>query len=95
MIDVHLHLFSRIYFEALAAQSPLPGSVPERLDRLAAASGIEIPGPDLAAHVRRWLSEMDRHGVESGRLQQRPRGSPRGGRGGEACRRADSCLWRS
>lgn len=64
LFDAHLHLFSRRYFEVLAAQSPLPGSVEERLAALARALSLEIPGPDLAAHVGRWLAELDRHGVE-------------------------------
>ena len=34
IIDFHLHLFSRTYFETLAALSPLPGSVEERLAEL-------------------------------------------------------------
>jgi uncharacterized protein len=64
IFDAHLHLFSRPYFEALARVSPLPGSVEERLATVAARAGIEIPGPDLGAHVRRWLASFDRHGVE-------------------------------
>jgi predicted TIM-barrel fold metal-dependent hydrolase len=64
LFDAHLHLFSRRYFEAVAAASPLPGTVAERIDRLAKTMAIEVPGPDLGAHVRRWLADLDRHGVE-------------------------------
>ncbi len=64
ILDAHLHLFSRPYFEALARISPLPGTVEERLAALAKKAGLEIPGPDLGAHVRRWLADLDRHGVE-------------------------------
>lgn len=64
VIDFHLHFFSRPYFEALAAQSPQPGSVDEKLEGVAQKTGIEIPGPDLAAHVARWIAELDRHDVE-------------------------------
>lgn len=63
-IDAHLHFFSRPFFQALAAQSPQPGTPEERLARLSAATGIELPGEDTAAHTRRWLAEADRHGVE-------------------------------
>jgi hypothetical protein len=63
IFDAHLHLFSRRYFEAVATASPLPGTVGERMDRLARTMGIEVPGPDLAAHVGRWLADLDRHGV--------------------------------
>lgn len=63
-IDFHLHLFSRVYFEALAGLSPQPGSVEERLARVCAKTGIELPAGDLDAHVRRWLDSMDAHGVE-------------------------------
>ncbi|MEO6711625.1 MAG: amidohydrolase family protein [Planctomycetota bacterium] len=64
IIDFHLHLFSRTYFEALAALSPLPGSVEERLAELERRVGIEIPPRELANHVQRWLASMDAHGVE-------------------------------
>lgn len=64
LVDFHLHLFSRPYFEALAAQSPLPGTVAEKLEAAAAKAKLELPSPDLAAHVARWTSELDRHGVD-------------------------------
>jgi predicted TIM-barrel fold metal-dependent hydrolase len=63
IIDFHLHFFSRPFFEALAAQSPHPGSVEERLARVAQKTGIELPPADLAAHTRRWTAELARHGV--------------------------------
>jgi len=64
VIDFHSHWFSRTFFETLAAQSPLPGSVEEKLAFVSSKTGIEIPDPDPAVHGRRWLAEMDRHGVE-------------------------------
>lgn len=64
LIDAHSHLFSRVYFETLAAQSPLPGSVPERLDDLARRSGVEIPPADLDAHLARWIADLDRAQVD-------------------------------
>ncbi len=63
VFDAHLHLFSRRYYEAMAAQSPLPGGVEERLGALSRALGIEIPDARLEGHVARWLGELDRHGV--------------------------------
>lgn len=64
LVDFHLHLFSRVYFETLAALSPQPGSVPERLAEVERRLSIQIPPPDLRAHVERWLAEFDLHGVE-------------------------------
>jgi predicted TIM-barrel fold metal-dependent hydrolase len=64
VIDFHLHLFARPFFDALAAQSPQPGSVEEKLARASAKAGFELPTPDLAAHVARWSAEFERHQVE-------------------------------
>jgi predicted TIM-barrel fold metal-dependent hydrolase len=64
VIDFHTHLFSRPFFEGLAQLSPLPGTVEERLRAVAARAHIELPSADLAAHVARWLGELERHGVE-------------------------------
>lgn len=61
--DAHTHFFSRPFFEALAEQSPQPGGVDEKLDAVAAKTGLEIPDADVEAHTRRWLAEMDRHEV--------------------------------
>lgn len=63
LVDFHLHLFSRPYFEALAALSPLPGTPEERLAQAVAKAKIELPPSELAAHVARWLAEFERHGV--------------------------------
>jgi hypothetical protein len=64
VIDFHMHLFSRPYFDAIAALSPQPGSADEKLARASAQAGIELPSADLAAHVARWIAEFDRQGVE-------------------------------
>lgn len=64
IVDFHLHFFSRVFFETLAAQSPLPGTPAERLQSVVRKAGIELPEADVAAHTRRWLAEADRHGVE-------------------------------
>src|SRR5205823_1390522 len=62
--DAHLHLFSRTYYESLAAKAPGTESVSEKLAKLERGAGIRVPGPDLPEHVMRWLEEFDRHGVE-------------------------------
>lgn len=64
IVDVHSHFFSRHYFRTLAAQSPQPGTPEEKLAALARKTGLELPSEDLAAHVARWIAELDRHGVE-------------------------------
>ena len=64
IVDFHLHLFSRPYFEALAAQSPLEGDVEAKLARVANQARIEIPPRELEAHVARWIAELDAGGVE-------------------------------
>ena len=64
VIDVHSHFFSRTYFETLAAQSPMPGTVAQRLDDLARRAGVEIPSQDVGAHLARWVAELDRAQVE-------------------------------
>ena len=64
VIDAHSHFFSRVYFETLAAMSPLPGTVAHRLDDLAKRGAVEIPAPDVPTHLARWIAEMDRANVE-------------------------------
>ncbi len=64
VIDCHSHFFSRPFFDALADLSPLPGDREAKLHGLVQKTGIELPSPDLAEHLQRWLGELDRHGVE-------------------------------
>ncbi|MBM3991230.1 MAG: hypothetical protein FJ298_09520, partial [Planctomycetes bacterium] len=64
LVDFHLHLFSRPYFDALAALSPLKGTPSERLAQAAASAQIELPSTQLATHVARWIAQFDAHGVE-------------------------------
>ena len=64
LIDFHTHWFSRTYFETLAAQSPLAGTVDEKLTALAASTGLHLPSSDHEQHRARWMSELDRHEVE-------------------------------
>lgn len=64
IVDFHSHFFSRPFFDALAALSPLPGTPAERLARLAEATGIELPPDDVGLHLERWLGALDAGGVE-------------------------------
>jgi len=57
IIDIHTHLFSRGYFDALS------GGDDEALKRIAREHSIALPPPDLTAHTMRWVSEMDVNGV--------------------------------
>jgi len=63
VIDFHMHLFSRAYFEALATQSPLAGSAADKLAELTRKTGVELPPADVQAHTQRWLKQLDAHGV--------------------------------
>jgi predicted TIM-barrel fold metal-dependent hydrolase len=63
LFDFHAHFFARPFFEALAAQSPQDGSPSQKLERVVEKTGIELPSNDIAAHTRRWVEELDRHGV--------------------------------
>lgn len=64
VIDFHAHFFGRVFFETLAAQSPLAGDVESKLSAVARKTGIELPSRETAEHTARWLAELDRHQVE-------------------------------
>ncbi len=61
--DFHAHIFARPFFDALSSQSPQPGSTEEKLQRVAAKTGIELPEPGIDGHLARWIAELDQHGV--------------------------------
>lgn len=63
IIDFHSHFFCRTYFEALARQSPQPGSVEDKLREVARKTGIEIPGASVPEHLARWIGELDKKNV--------------------------------
>jgi hypothetical protein len=63
LVDFHSHLFSRPFFEALAEQSPHPGTIDERVERVAKRAGIEAPARELERHLERWTAELERYGV--------------------------------
>ncbi len=64
MIDFHSHFFSRTFFETLAKLSPQDGTVDEKLARVVEKTGLELPDRDDGAHLDRWLSMLDAHGVD-------------------------------
>jgi predicted TIM-barrel fold metal-dependent hydrolase len=66
VLDAHMHFFSRDFFRLLAAQAgAAQGKDPEQLLAVTLEkAGIELPAADPAAQARRWLLELDRHGVE-------------------------------
>lgn len=64
LIDFHSHFFSRVFFETLAAQSPIEGSVPEKLANAAKKAGFELPSASVADHTARWIAELDRNDVD-------------------------------
>ena len=63
LVDFHSHFFSRPFFEALAAESPHPGSVDERVASVGKTAGIELPARSVSEHLARWVAELDTYGV--------------------------------
>ena len=61
--DAHIHFFSHRFFSLLAAQKP--GLA---LDEIREQLGWDMPPEDPAALARRWVSELDRHGVDRAAL---------------------------
>lgn len=64
LVDFHTHYSSRAFFETLARSSPLPGPASARLQRVAAAAGLELPPEDDDLHLARWIAELDHNGVQ-------------------------------
>lgn len=64
IVDFHSHFFCRTYFKTLAGMSKLPGDVDARMAGVAGKVRIELPPDDVEQHLARWISELDRHGVE-------------------------------
>lgn len=61
--DAHVHFFSHRFFSLLAAQKP--GLT---FDQIREQLGWDMPPEDPAALARRWVSELDRHGVDRAAL---------------------------
>jgi hypothetical protein len=64
LTDAHAHLFSHEFFRTLLAEDRRqpPPSDAEISDRVAAL-GLEPPPIDPGEFARRWVDELDRHGV--------------------------------
>jgi hypothetical protein len=62
IVDLHTHFFGPEFFRVLAAASsggdPGPGYGKLR------AAGLDLPRGDPEEHARRWVEELDRHGVD-------------------------------
>ncbi|MDZ7266809.1 MAG: amidohydrolase family protein [candidate division KSB1 bacterium] len=64
LFDSHVHFFSHDFFTALIRQKDPAANLEEELAKLAAAAGLELPGRRVSVHLKRWLEEFDRHGVD-------------------------------
>ncbi|MFN0244983.1 MAG: amidohydrolase family protein [Planctomycetota bacterium] len=64
IVDFHSHFFCRTYFQTLAGMSKLPGDAATRMADVASKVRLELPHEDVEQHLARWISELDRHGVE-------------------------------
>jgi predicted TIM-barrel fold metal-dependent hydrolase len=64
VIDAHTHFFSHRFYQTFArlAQQTLPAEAP--LTAVAQRLGVEIPPEDATPLGRRWVSEMDKYGIE-------------------------------
>src|SRR4030095_2338342 len=62
--DAHSHFFSRRFCDLLAGQAAQSGGgrAEELLERVT-ASGVELPDPSPRLHARRWVEQLDLHGV--------------------------------
>lgn len=61
--DSHVHFFSHGFFRLLAQQKPGLS-----VESMGATLGWEMPEEDPAALARRWVGELDRHGVQRAAL---------------------------
>ena len=59
--DAHVHLFSHRLFEVLRSQRP---GTHESVDSMVQSLGWEIPPEDSVELASKWISELDRHGVD-------------------------------
>lgn len=62
VFDAHTHLFPRSFYTGLAKQAGISATDPA--SEVARRLGWELPSNDPAELARRWLAEMDRHGVD-------------------------------
>src|SRR5437870_5026819 len=64
--DAHTHFFSRQFFKLLAEEAArAKGGDPDALLlELARKAAMELPEESPSQHARRWLFELDRHGID-------------------------------
>lgn len=63
VIDAHAHFFSHRFFATLAAELPQPPSEGELYPTLRKKLPWEFPEADPVDLGKRWVAEMDRHGI--------------------------------
>src|SRR5688572_17461269 len=63
ILDAHTHFFGPAFHVALARQAGITGSPAEMAAGVARRLGWDPPPADDADTARRWVAEMDRHGV--------------------------------
>ena len=71
IVDFHMHFFSRVFFETLAAQSPLPGTPEDRMHAeraIAIAAGLLEQAGRESTPVGLWYPQRAiRQDPQSGR----------------------------
>ncbi len=63
VIDAHAHFFSQRFFATLASELPDPPSDAEVYPALRKMLSWEFPEADPVHLGKRWVAEMDRHGI--------------------------------
>jgi hypothetical protein len=61
VFDAHTHFFDASFLAGVGRQLGMEGNA---ADAVAARIGWDAPPPDPADFARRWLADMDRHGVD-------------------------------
>jgi hypothetical protein len=64
LIDAHCHWFSNPFFQALAEESPMAGTVHQRMALVQESTGLQMPDEDDSVHRRNWLAEMEESSVD-------------------------------
>lgn len=60
VVDAHVHFFSHRFLELLGKQKDPPLTAQQAVESL----GWELPAEDPVDFARRWVSELDKHGVD-------------------------------
>ena len=63
VVDAHAHFFFYRFFAALAASLPEPPSEEALFDTLGEHLAFEFPPKDPEELAKRWVKELDRHGL--------------------------------